>query len=80
MGGEECIIIIQGNIVQGQSAMLATTAAASCQLVDYLRTEENWNEEDAKPIADFHLRATRKLKELNEELDRLNHELAHKYE
>lgn len=80
MGGEECIIIIDGNKAQGLAYQLITTAAASCQLVDYLRTEENWDEDDAKPIAEFHKRAIRKLNELTEELDRLNHELAHKYE
>lgn len=79
MGGEECVIIIQGNIVQGISAMLATTASASCQLVDYLRTEPEWKDEDGKPIGDFHLRATKVLRDLNDELDKLNHELAHKY-
>ena len=80
MGGEECVIIIDGNKVQGGSYNLITTAAASCQLVDYLRTEETWDDEDAKPIAEFHKKAIRKLKELTDELDQLNHELAHKYE
>ena len=81
MGGEECVIIIQGNIVQGSAAMLSTTAQASCQLVNYLALDPdaNFNDEDGKPIADFHKKATKVLKDLNDELDRLNHELAHKY-
>lgn len=81
MGGEECVIIIQGNIVQGGAATLSTTVQASCQLVNYLALDPdaNFNDEDGKPIAEFHKRATKKLIELNEELDTLNHELAHKY-
>lgn len=80
MGGEECIIILAGNKLQGNAQMLITSASASCQLVDYLRTEPNWNEDDAKPIGEFHKRASRAVIALTEELDRLNQELAHKYQ
>jgi hypothetical protein len=79
MGGEECIIILEGNKLQGAAQMLITTASASCQLVDYLSHRENWNDEDAKEIGQFHLKAQKKINELNEQLDELNRELAHKY-
>ncbi len=80
MGGGACVVIIEGNSVQGEADLLSSTAVASCQLVDYLRTEENWNEADAQPIIDFHLKAKAKLVRLNVELDGINRELAAKYD
>lgn len=79
MGGEECIIILEGNKLQGVAQMLITTASASCQLVNYLAHRENWNDDDAKEIGAFHLKAQKAILKLNEELDMLNRELAHKY-
>jgi len=79
MGGGACVVIIEGNTVQGDSQLLISTASASCQLVDYLRTEDNWNEDDAKPIEDFHVRAKAVVSRLNADLDAINRALAAKY-
>jgi len=80
MGGGACVVIIEGNSVQGDADLLSSTAVASCQLVDYLRTEENWNEADAQPIIDFHLDAKAKLARMNAKLDQINRDLAAKYD
>lgn len=79
MGGAVCVIIILGNDVQAASGNLAQTASASCQLVDYLRTEDGWNEEDAKGIEDFHAKAKEKLIKMSADLATLNKALAAKY-
>lgn len=79
MGGGACVVIIEGNGVQGNAALLTSTASASCQLVEYLRTEENWNEADTQPIVDFHLKANERLAKLNSELNGINRALAAKY-
>lgn len=81
MGGGACVVIIEGGGVQGAAALLSSTAAASCQLVDYLSNDEDveLKEADLKPIVDFHLKAERRLKEMNEELDGINRTLAAKY-
>lgn len=81
MGGGSCVIIIEGNVVQGRSAELAQTAAASCQLVDYLEHDVDikFDINDAKPIQDFHIRVKDKLAKLNDELDGINRALAAKY-
>jgi hypothetical protein len=81
MGGPACVVIIDGNAVQGESARLSTTAEASCQLVDYLENDEdtNFDPADAQPIADFHKRAKSVIKRLNTELDEINRALAKKY-
>lgn len=81
MGGGACVIIIEGNVVQGDAAALAQTAAASCQLVDYLENDDdaNFNIADAQPIIDFHLKAKEKLAKLTAELDGINRALAAKY-
>lgn len=81
MSGGACVVIIDGNGVQGASYELISTASASCQLVDYLEHDENleFNDDDTKPIQDFHHKAEKVLRELNAELDGLNHALARKY-
>lgn len=79
MGGGACVVIIEGNGVQGDAELLISTASASCQLVDYLRTEDNWNEADTKPVEDFHIRAKIVLTRLNTDLDKINRDLAAKY-
>lgn len=81
MGGGACVVIIEGGGVQGGAALLSSTAAASCQLVDYLAKDEDvvLVDSDLQPIVDFHLKAERKLKELNGELDQINRALAKKY-
>ena len=81
MGGIPCAIIIDGNALQGAASELITTTQASCQLVEYLLLDpdEEFDEKDGEPIAKFHLHAEEAVRELNAELDRLNHELAHKY-
>lgn len=81
MGGGACVVIIEGGGVQGASALLSTTAATSCQLVDYLINDDDvtFNPADMQPVIDFHLRAEKKLKEMNAELDKANRELAAKY-
>jgi len=82
MGGEECVIVIAGSGLQGEAYKLITTAQASCALVNYLSLDDgaNFDPADAKAIGDFHLKNIKTIRALNEELDRLNHELAHKYE
>lgn len=81
MGGISCAIIIEGNDVQGAASMLAQSTAASCQLVDYLQSDEDehFDFADAQPIIDFHLRAKGVLTRLNNELDGINRALAAKY-
>lgn len=81
MGGGACVVIIEGGSVQGDAAQLAQTAATSCLLVDYLEHDEeiNFDINDAKPIADFHLRAKEVVSRLNAELDKINRALAAKY-
>jgi len=82
MGGPACIVVIDGNAVQGEAARLSSTAAASCQLVDYLENDEdaNFDPHDAQPIADFHLMAKGAIKKLNNQLDKINRDLAEKYD
>lgn len=81
MGGRPCVIIIEGNGLQGDAAQLAKTAEASCQVVDYLQNDEDitFSEADAQPILDFHLRARKTVDQLNKELDKINRDLARKY-
>lgn len=81
MGGASCVVIIEGNGVQGQADQLKATAVASCQLVDYLSNDEDqpFNEADAQPIEDFHLKAEKTLKALTKELDGINRALAAEY-
>lgn len=81
MGGGACIIIIEGNGVQGEAARLSSTAVASCQLVEYLSQDEDieLKEADLKPIIDFHKKTEKLLSELNTELDAINIALAKKY-
>ena len=81
MGGGACVIILEGNTVQGDAAMLSQTAAASCQLVDYLQNDDDaqFNIADAQPIIDFHLRAKVIIARLTGELDKINRDLAAKY-
>ena len=81
MGGGACVIIIEGNAVQGDAAQLAQTAIASCQLVDYLENDKDvkFDIADAQPIIDFHLKAKGIVANLNAELDKINRALAAKY-
>lgn len=81
MGGGACVIIIEGNGVQGDAAELSSTAVASCQLVDYLSQDEDehFDMNDAKPIENFHLRARPIIQKLKAELDSINRALAAKY-
>lgn len=81
MGGVVCVIILDGNNLQGDAKMLAQTAAASCQLVDYLENDvdANFNSVDAQAIADFHAKTKVKLTKMNQELEDLNRALAAKY-
>lgn len=81
MGSGACVVIIEGNSVQGQSYELISTAQASCQLVDYLSNDEDeeFNDADTKPIQDFHKRAEKVVANLVAELKRLNQDLAAKY-
>lgn len=81
MGGGSCVIIIEGNGVQGQSYELITTAQASCQLVEYLSLDpdEHFNDADTKPIQDFHKKAEKVVADLVAELKKLNRDLAAKY-
>lgn len=81
MGGGPCFIIIDGNRLQGEAALLSSTAVASCQLVDYLENDDeaNFDIKDAQPIQDFHIRAKGVVSRLNAELDKINRELAAKY-
>lgn len=81
MGGGSCVVIIEGNTVQGEAARLAQTAIASCQLVDYLDSDDEveFDIADSQGIQDFHKRAKNVLSRLNEELDGINRKLAAKY-
>lgn len=81
MGGGACVVIIEGNTVQGEAARLAQTAIASCQLVDYLDGDADiqFNEADSQQIQNFHLKAKITLKKMNAELDGINRSLAEKY-
>ena len=80
MGGGACVIIIEGNSVQGMSALLASTASASCQLLDYLRTEKGFNPADEQPIIAEHTKILTALKQLNDELAAVNQAFADKYD
>lgn len=79
MGAGACVVIIEGNTVQGMTAMLSATASASCQLLEYLREEPNFNPADEQPIIDEHLKLISKLKQFNNELDAINRAFAAKY-
>lgn len=81
MGGGACVVIIEGNSVQGDADLLKSTAVASCQLVDYLESDEEieLNPADIQPIIDFHLEAKEKLARMSAKLDKINRELAAKY-
>lgn len=81
MGGGACVVIIQGNGVQGEASKLMATADASCQLVNYLELDDEaeFNEADSQPIQDFHVRARAVIKRLNKELEEINDALAAKY-
>lgn len=81
MSGVICVIILDGNKAQGASAQLSQNIAASCTLVDYLENDDEieFNPADAQPIADFHGKARKVIGELNVEINRLNAELAKKY-
>lgn len=80
MGGGACVIIIKGNTVQGLAAMLSSTASASCQLLNYLRDEPNFNPADEQPIIDEHTKLVAKLTQFNAELDAINKAFAAKYD
>ena len=80
MGGGACVIIIEGNSVQGMSALLASTASASCQLLDYLRTEPHFNPADEQPIIAEHTKILMTLKQINDELAAVNQAFADKYD
>ena len=81
MSGVICVIILEGNKAQGASAQLSQNIAASCTLVDYLENDDDikFDSADAKPIADFHERARKVIGDLNVEINKLNTELARKY-
>ena len=81
MSGVVCIIILEGNKAQGASAQLSQNIAASCTLVDYLENDDDltFDDADAKPIADFHERARKVIGDLNVEINKLNADLAKKY-
>jgi hypothetical protein len=81
MGRVICLIILDGEDVQGGAEMLKHKANASCVLVGYLEQDAdvNFNQEDARPIVDFHIKANKQLARLSTELDALNRDLAAKY-
>lgn len=81
MGGGACVVILQGNGLQGEASRLMASADASCQLVNYLEMDEdaNFNEADSRPIQDFHVHARAVIKRLNKELEDINDALAAKY-
>ena len=81
MGGGACVVIINGNKLQGEAGQLSSTVETSCQLVDYLSNDEyaHLKPEDIEPIEDFHARTIPAIKKLNKELDEINRALAAKY-
>lgn len=81
MSGTICIIILEGNKAQGAAAQLSQNIAASCTLVDYLQNDDalEFNPADSQSIAEFHERARKALGDLNVEINKLNAELARKY-
>jgi len=82
MSGVVCVIILEGNKAQGAAAQLSQNIAASCQLVDYLENDDDltFNAADAKPISEFHERARKVIGDLNVEINKLNADLAKKYD
>ena len=79
MGAGACVVIIEGNNVQAESEGLAQQAITSCQLVEYLREEKDFDPADLNPIIAFHLKAKTKLAKLSDELAEINKEFAAKY-
>lgn len=81
MGGGACVIIIEGTGAQGNADKLIRTLIASCDLVGYLSLDDDveFKDEDTEPIVTFHRKAIRQLFDLNKELEKLNEELAAKY-
>lgn len=81
MGGVVCIIILDGNKAQGAASQLSQNIQASCVLVDYLENDEyvHFDEADGQAIADFHGRALKTINGLNDEINKLNADLARKY-
>lgn len=81
MSGVVCVIILDGNKAQGASAQLSQNIQASCVLVDYLQNDEylHFDPADGQAIADFHGRALKTINGLNDEINKLNADLAKKY-
>jgi hypothetical protein len=81
MSGVVCIIILDGGKAQGAALELSKTIESSCVLVDYLQNDEylHFDPADGQVIADFHGRALKTLSDLNAEINKLNADLARKY-